>query len=316
MSQSEVARRLGVHRQSVIRWAQQFKRSGMRGLRKAGRAGRKPKLSTAQLQQIERALQRGPEALGYSSGLWTAGRVRELIESECGVRYHEAHVWRILRKLNWSCQRPTGRALERDEEAIRRWKKVRGHELKKSLLGEAHHHLHRRKRIERTTPSGAYLGPTRTDPGAAISFQLEGAGGSRRNYLVELLLPVLPRHYPCCPSNRLPSPSAAPPPGKLLMVWDGLPAHRARLVSEFIAAQRGRLAIEWLPAYAPELNPVEYICGLLQTSRIAQLLSARILPSSVSGPSCTMPHASSPYAGTKFLATGRTASVAILCKPQ
>jgi transposase len=48
---------------------------------------------------------------------------------------------------------------------------------------------------------------------------------------------------------------------KLLVVWDGLPAHRARLVSEFIAAQRGRLAVEWLPAYAPELNPVEYIWG-------------------------------------------------------
>jgi transposase len=49
--------------------------------------------------------------------------------------------------------------------------------------------------------------------------------------------------------------------GKLLVVWDGLPAHRARLVSEFIAAQHGRLAVEWLPAYAPELNPVEYIWG-------------------------------------------------------
>ena len=50
-------------------------------------------------------------------------------------------------------------------------------------------------------------------------------------------------------------------PGKLLVVWDGLPAHRARLVSEFISAQRGRLTIEWLPGYAPELNPVEYSWG-------------------------------------------------------
>jgi transposase len=50
-------------------------------------------------------------------------------------------------------------------------------------------------------------------------------------------------------------------PGKLLVVWDGLPAHRARLVTEFIRAQRGRLALEWLPGYAPELNPVEYIWG-------------------------------------------------------
>jgi transposase len=50
-------------------------------------------------------------------------------------------------------------------------------------------------------------------------------------------------------------------PGKLLVVWDGLRPHRARLVKEFIAAQRGRLVTEQLPAYAPELNPVEYIWG-------------------------------------------------------
>ena len=92
-------------------WAQ----SGRAGLKQAGRAGRKPKLSASQLRKIEQALKRGPEALGDASGLWTTGRVRELIEDQCGVRYHEAHVWRILRQLGWSCQRPTGRALERDE---------------------------------------------------------------------------------------------------------------------------------------------------------------------------------------------------------
>jgi transposase len=131
VSQSEVARRMGVHRQSVIRWARQLAQSGRTGLRKAGRAGRKPRLSAAQLKQIEQALKRGPETLGYASGLWTAGRVRELIEHQCGVRYHEAHVWRILRRLGWSCQRPTGRALERDEKAIRYWKRVRWPQLKK-----------------------------------------------------------------------------------------------------------------------------------------------------------------------------------------
>ncbi len=131
VNQSEVARRLGVHRQSVIRWARQLAQSGRAGLKKAGRAGRKPKLSAAQLRQIEQALKRGPEALGYATGLWTAGRVRELIEYQCGVRYHEAHVWRILRQLGWSCQRPSGRALERNEQAIRYWKRVRWPRIKK-----------------------------------------------------------------------------------------------------------------------------------------------------------------------------------------
>jgi transposase len=49
--------------------------------------------------------------------------------------------------------------------------------------------------------------------------------------------------------------------GKLLVVWDGLPAHRGRVVKRFIAAQHGRIATEQLPAYTPELNPVEYIWG-------------------------------------------------------
>jgi transposase len=45
----------------------------------------------------------------------------------------------------------------------------------------------------------------------------------------------------------------------LLIVWDRLPSHRSRLVHEFIQAVNGRIAVESLPAYAPELNPVEYI---------------------------------------------------------
>lgn len=50
-------------------------------------------------------------------------------------------------------------------------------------------------------------------------------------------------------------------PGKLLVIWDGLPAHRSKLVQAFVAQHQGRLWLERLPAYAPELNPVEYIWG-------------------------------------------------------
>jgi transposase len=131
LSQSEVARELGVHRQSVSRWARELGESGVRGLRQAGRSGRPAKLIPAQLRDLERALKRGPEAFGLASGLWTASRVRDLIEYRTGVRYHQDHVWRILRKLNWTCQRPTGKALERDEQAIRQWKKYRWPQIKK-----------------------------------------------------------------------------------------------------------------------------------------------------------------------------------------
>ena len=129
--EAEVARRVGAHRQSVNRWAKQLEESGIAGLKKAGRAGRKPRLSEKELENIRDALERGPEALGYETGLWTAWRVADLIERECGVQYHPGHVWKILKQLGWSCQRPTGRSLERDEEAFRRWKKKRWPELKK-----------------------------------------------------------------------------------------------------------------------------------------------------------------------------------------
>lgn len=131
--QAEVARRVGAHRQSVGRWAKQLEEGGLRALKRAGRAGRKARLQTEDLRRIERRLKHGPEVLGYESGLWTSARVAHMIETECGVRYHPGHAWRILRQLGWSCQRPIGRARERDESAIRHWKQKRWPELKKKL---------------------------------------------------------------------------------------------------------------------------------------------------------------------------------------
>jgi transposase len=49
--------------------------------------------------------------------------------------------------------------------------------------------------------------------------------------------------------------------GKVLVIWDGLRSHRSRMVSEFVSSTNDRLTIEFLPAYAPELNPVEYLWG-------------------------------------------------------
>src|SRR5437899_3208520 len=135
--QAEVARRVRAHRQSVSRWAQQLEEGGLRGLKRAGRAGRKARLRQEDLRRIERGLKRGPQPLGYESGLWTSARVAQVIE----------------------------------------------------------------------------------------------------------LLTQLLRHLP----------------GKLLIVWDGLRSHRSRMVWDFVRQQRGRLWLEFLPAYAPELNPVEYL---------------------------------------------------------
>lgn len=132
---AEVARRVGVSRQSVSRWQTTLRTQGLRGLRRAKRAGRPPALTPADLKRLERALKAGPEAQGYATGLWTLARVGKLIEDQWGIRYSNPWVWHLLRRLGWSCQRPTGQARERNEAAIRRWKREKWPRLKKTLPG-------------------------------------------------------------------------------------------------------------------------------------------------------------------------------------
>ena len=130
--EAEVARRVGVHRQSVNRWARQLEQGGREALKRAPRAGRPPQITAVDRQRLVQGLKRGPEALGYRTSLWTAWRVADLIQRECGVKYSTVHAWRLLRALGWTPQRPAGRAWERNESAIKRWKRQRWPELKKT----------------------------------------------------------------------------------------------------------------------------------------------------------------------------------------
>jgi transposase len=132
MTQAEVARRLQVSSMAVSRWWRTWQAEGREGLRAAGRAGRKPRLTAPQRTEIEEALRQGPLAHGYATDLWTLPRIRDVIERVTGVRYHEGHVWRVMHKLGWSLQKPTTRARERDEEAIRRWVHKRWPQVKKT----------------------------------------------------------------------------------------------------------------------------------------------------------------------------------------
>jgi len=58
---------------------------------------------------------------------------------------------------------------------------------------------------------------------------------------------------------------------KLLIIWDGLGVHKSCLVREFIESLNGHIEVEFLPAYAPKLNPAEYIWGHLKQHEIANL---------------------------------------------
>jgi transposase len=120
--QAEVARELGVSRQSAHVWHARFQQGGVDALRSRGPTGPDPKLSAAQLAQVEQALLAGAMANGFDTDLWTLERVAVVITQLTGVRYHPGHVWVILRhRLGWSLQRPERRASERDQETIQRW---------------------------------------------------------------------------------------------------------------------------------------------------------------------------------------------------
>lgn len=122
VAQAEVSRRLGVSRQAVSVWFAAWRKRGRKALAAAGRAGRKPRLTASKLQKVEAALLKGPRANGFDADLWSLPRIAEVIAHQTGVRYHPGHVWRVMRELGWSAQKPQAKARERDEAAIHHWK--------------------------------------------------------------------------------------------------------------------------------------------------------------------------------------------------
>ena len=133
VAQVEVARQLGVAKSTVSGWAKRVDSGGLDALRSVRGLGRPPGLDLEQRDELAQALKAGAMSHGFPTELWTLPRVGRLITSQFGLRYSEPQVWRILRAMGFSPQRPSKRALERDEKAIRQWKRERWPKLKKTL---------------------------------------------------------------------------------------------------------------------------------------------------------------------------------------
>src|SRR5215831_7739280 len=121
-------------------------------------------------------------------------------------------------------------------------RKSAGWRLKTSPKRKAHHGLCRRKWSERATAPNAHLASERTDSSAAVSLH---AFSDPRNHFLELYFRLFP--------------GAIRSPQIIEFLWDGLPARRSRAVWDFVRQQQGRIWLEFLLAYAPVLNPTEYI---------------------------------------------------------
>lgn len=135
LSLNEVARRIGCAASSVMRWRNARQKRGEEAFEVGASPGRPPKLSPKQKKRLVKLLLKGPMAYGHRTDLWTCDRIAKLIWREFRVRYHRNHLGRLMRQLGWSYQKPERRALERDEEAIDRWKRKDWPRLKKTLRG-------------------------------------------------------------------------------------------------------------------------------------------------------------------------------------
>lgn len=137
-TQADIARSLSVSREAVRKWHNVWKRDGVAGLQSAGKPGPKPQLTPAKLKQVKQALLKGPTAFGYTTQLWTLGRIAAVIKRVAKVSHHPGHVWYILKAMDWSCQKPETRAAERDETAIRHWRQATWPRIKKKQQELAH----------------------------------------------------------------------------------------------------------------------------------------------------------------------------------
>lgn len=134
---ADVAELVGAPRQTVYRWLDVLRESGIDGLRDMSKGGRPALMSAEQLGELREALLEGPIANGYATDLWTIKRVRLLIERRFGITYSDVHVWRLLGLLGFSSQKPEKRAIERNGAGVERWKKRTWPALKKKRVTKA-----------------------------------------------------------------------------------------------------------------------------------------------------------------------------------
>jgi transposase len=281
VGQAEVARRLGVTRQSVHRWHACWREGGVQALASRGPTGYRPRLSDQDLGRLIRLLLQGAAAHGFTGELWTVARISKLIDREFGVAYHPSHVWWLLRhRLGWSVQRPIRQAKERDQAAVQRgvdedWPRIKANarRCRPCLVFLDESGVSLLPNVRRTwAPRGRppllrhHFNWKRASMAAALCYGIGGGGAATVAFHVQAgsydtasLIGVLKQLRRFLGGQ------------KATLVWDGLGAHRSRAMRAFLAIQRDWLVVERLPAYAPDLNPVEALWSSLKGQELANL---------------------------------------------
>ena len=128
---AEVALAVGVARQTVYTWKALLDEGGIDALRSAPSRGRPPRLDQSTLEDLRRTILQKPTEHGFGTELWTLKRVGVVIQRRYGVKFGQTQIWRLLGALGFSVQKPEKRAIERNEDAVRSWKRSTWPALKK-----------------------------------------------------------------------------------------------------------------------------------------------------------------------------------------
>ena len=255
--QRDIADALGTSAVSVSQWLTRARRGGPAALLARRAPGPPPRLSDGQKALIPEFLWHGPEAYGFAGQVWTCARIARVIAEEFGARYHKDHVGRLLREVGWTPQVPIRRASQRDESAVAWWRDATWPELRRQARRE-------RRVLVFVDEAGFYL-----LPGVVRTYAPEGRTPELRAKLTRDHLSVMGGLTPAGKVYTLVRQQALTgleaveflahlrrvAGDRLLVVWDGSPIHRRAAVTEFVAASRGRVRVEALPGYAPDLNP-------------------------------------------------------------
>jgi len=270
---SAVMDSLGLCRTTIYPWLREFKDKGFAALVEKIAAGPEPLLNEKQRQQVRRwIIGKDPRQHGFDFGLWTRRIVQTLIQERMDADLCLTSVGKLLASLDITPQKPLRRAYERDPLAVERWRREHYPKLKKRAkkLGAMIFFLDEAG-FQSDPPLGRTCGlkgrtPVVTSSGQRQSINVisaVNAGGAfwAATYTgklnAESFLAFLKDFMK---SQRR----------KVLLVVDGHPAHKANLIKPYVAKLAGRLELHFLPPYAPDLNPDEFVWNYMKGTGVSK----------------------------------------------
>jgi transposase len=133
---SQVAEFLGVDPSSVRRWWRTYRKRGEKGLAAKPQRGRTPKLTPSRQGRVLNWLRKSPKSFGFSTELWTAARVGQVIERKFNVHFHPRYLNAWLTERGITPQKPQRRARERNDDVIKRWLRYQWPRIQNALVAK------------------------------------------------------------------------------------------------------------------------------------------------------------------------------------